>query len=324
MLFVTLQQLESRTRNVFQFIKRLREVYKIKIKYYISYWLYSFLVEAFSIMPFWMIYSLSNWISVLLRKVFHYRRDIVRGNLKLSFPEKSDEELQEIERLTYLNLTDILLETIKMPSLHPDELTKRFHFIPDRGIEEAILQKKSIVVASAHFGNWEWGALAAPSIVAPLQAIGFYKPLSNPLIDQKERNNRGRYGLSLFSMFQTTKTFNINRKQPSAFFLIADQSPSDRKTAIWIDFLHQPTPWLHGLERHSRFYNYPVFLFVAVRGSRGFYEIEARKLADNPASLPQYELTRLYSSALQDYIEKNPEQWLWTHRRWKMKPVEEM
>ncbi len=298
-------------------------MHKIKIKYYISYWFYSFFVKVFSTLPFWMIYKLSNWISVLLRVVFHYRRNVVYTNLSLSFPEKSEEEIHEIERLTYQNLTDILLETIKMPSMLPDELSKRFHFVPDKDLEEALNQKRSIIVTSAHFGNWEWGALAAPSIVAPLQAIGFYKPLSNPLIDQKERSNRGRFGLSLKSMFNTTKTFNLNRKHPSAFFLIADQSPSDRKTAIWTDFLHQPTPWLHGLEGHSRFYNYPVFLLIAVRVSRGFYEIKTQKLADDPASLPQHELTRRYSSALEFYIKKYPGQWLWSHRRWKMKPIRE-
>lgn len=296
---------------------------KIKLKYYFSYWFYFVSIKAFGLVPFRMLYHFSRGCSYLLRNIIHYRRGVILQNLRLSFPEKTEKELQTIEKETYLNLTDILLETMKMPSMHQDDLAKRFRFIPNADLTAAINQRQSIIVASAHFGNWEWGALAAPSIVAPLTAIGFYKPLNNPLVDQQELKSRGRYGLHVTSMFHTTKAFNLNRKQPSAFFLIADQSPSDRKTAIWLDFLHQPTPWLHGLERHSRHYNYPVFLLMAVRVSRGFYEIETLKLADDPANLPQHELTRLYSEALARYIEKYPEQWLWSHRRWKMKPERE-
>lgn len=282
--------------------------------------LYLFFTFGISRLPFRLLFLGSDACAWFLRRVVRYRRDVLRNNLRNSFPGISSLELTRLEKASYLNLCDVLFETLKMPALSPTQLKHRFRFADCAAFETCCQQRQSLVILSAHIGNWEWGALATPPHVKPLDAVGFYKPIKNRLIDAWEKKSRSRNGLTVVSMFKTTKTFNIRRKMPTAFFLLADQSPSDRKTARWTTFLHQPTAWLHGPEKHSSRLNYPVFLFVPLRQSRGNYKVEITLLAMNPSSLPPGELTTRYAQSLEYFIQKHPEQWLWTHRRWKMKP----
>lgn len=286
----------------------------------VSYLLYRTMMFFFTIVPFGIMQRLSLLIAWLLRIGIRYRRKVVNDNLTRSFPHLSATEKKSIVKATYRNLAAVLLETMKMPSMNKQQINKRFKLRPNAEFEKLCREGRSVIIVSAHFGNWEWGTLAASGMVSPLKAVGFYKPITNKLIDSHERELRGRFGLEVVSMFETTKTFNLSRKTPTAFFLIADQSPSNRKTAIWLPFLNQPTPWLHGPEKHSRHYNYPVFLFIPIRMRPGYYEVEIQLLAEAPATLPPTELTRRYAAALEGYIKANPGHWLWTHRRWKMKP----
>ncbi|MDD2963845.1 MAG: lysophospholipid acyltransferase family protein [Bacteroidales bacterium] len=271
--------------------------------------------------PFVVLYGLSNAMAFILRNILRYRRRVVRNNIVMSFPTWNLGQVKKLEKQLYLNLTDVVLETMKIPAMSHDTIAGRFTLKPNPALRGYCESKQSLVIVSAHFGNWEWGACAVPEMVEPLESVGFYKPIKNKKIDASEKEIRALGGTQIVSMFNTTKTFNQRRKIATAFFMIADQSPSDQGTAIWNKFLNQPTAWLHGPEKHSTRLGYPVFLFIPIRRSRGHYEVETTLLTDDPSKLKPGELTGLYATALEKYITQYPEQWIWTHRRWKLKPT---
>jgi len=283
---------------------------------YIIYIFFLWSVYFIAIVPFWILYCYSDIVSFLFYHVFRYRKKIILQNLRNSFPEKTEKEIKSIARKTYRNLIDIVVESLKTFTMSTKTVKKRFKILNPEILDEYQKNGKSIIGVTGHYGNWEWGAMAG-SLQIKHRAIAIYKPLSNKYIDNYIKKTRAENGTLLKSMYKTNETFENFKKQTCIFLLVADQSPSKIKKAIWVNFLNQDTPCLHGPEKYARMYNYPVFYLDIQRIKRGHYELIAEKLIEEPASLKEGEITELYMSKLEDVIRKKPEDWLWSHKRWK-------
>jgi Kdo2-lipid IVA lauroyltransferase/acyltransferase len=101
--------------------------------------------------------------------------------------------------------------------------------------------------------------------------------------------------------------------------MIADQSPSSPRFAIWVSFLNQDTATLHGPEKYAKAMNYPVFYADFQKVRRGHYTAEFIMLAEDPASTQHGEITRRFMAKLEEKIRLRPEFYLWSHKRWKLR-----
>jgi KDO2-lipid IV(A) lauroyltransferase len=88
--------------------------------------------------------------------------------------------------------------------------------------------------------------------------------------------------------------------------------------AFWIQFLNHDTPFLHGMEKHSRLNNLPVIYIDVQRIKRGYYTVELSVLTTKPLELKEGALTEMYARKLESIILKKPENWLWSHNRFKL------
>ncbi|MEE4198097.1 MAG: lysophospholipid acyltransferase family protein [Bacteroidales bacterium] len=271
-----------------------------------------------AIIPFWFLYQFSNVLAFLFYYVFQYRKQVILTNLRNSFPGMADQEIRRIARRTYRNLTDILVESIKGFTLSEQQIKKRFTIINPEILNEYFDQGKSVIGVTGHYGNWEWGAIAG-SMQIKHKAIALYKPLTNKYIDRFLKRIRAENGTLLKSIYKTTETFKKFKDQPCIFILVADQSPSSVRKAYWVDFLNQDTACLHGPEKHARKNNYPVLFLKIQRIKRGYYQLTAKKLIEVPANIPEGEITQRYMQELEKTIREQPENWLWSHKRWKRK-----
>jgi KDO2-lipid IV(A) lauroyltransferase len=104
---------------------------------------------------------------------------------------------------------------------------------------------------------------------------------------------------------------------PFVIGLIADQKPSPRNAHTWTTFLHQDTAFLDGGEVLARKFDLGVVYANITSPQRGYYRIHFELITDNPAALPENEITLTYARLIQDNILQQPAQWLWTHNRWK-------
>ena len=274
-------------------------------------------VLLLGIMPFRMLYILSDFVSFLLRRVFSYRKVVVINNLRSSFPELSEEEIRIIVKHTYHNLSDVFMEGIRAFTMTRKQIRKRHHILNPEILEPYFEAGQGIIVVTGHYGNWEWGALS-PALQTHFHIIGFYKPLKNKWMNRLVNRNRSRYGTTLVPIRQTTDAFETYKGQTVLYLMAADQSPSNREAAYWANFLGRDTAFLHGPEKHARNNNYPV-VFVAIRRvKRGFYELELTSLVEDPSKLSDGEITRLFAEKLESLIREDPANWLWSHKRWKL------
>ncbi len=285
----------------------------------------TFAIRIFSgftgILPFFIIYGLSDITAVILRYITGYRRKIVQQNLKKCFPEKNPRELKKIEKAFYRNLSDIMIESIKGLYMSKKQLAKRFRVLNPEILQKYFDNGKSIISLSGHYGNWEWGILAVDFQI-PHQAASIYKPMKNKEMEKYSFKRRSRFGMKLISMQETKAYFASKKEKPVSFILAADQHPSDKTKAILVDFFNVKTACLHGPEAYGRNTGMPIVYFNIQRVKRGYYTMEIIDLFEHPEKTKFGEITQKYMSTLEEIIRKRPGDWLWSHKRWKHKDAE--
>jgi len=276
-----------------------------------------FFVFLIGLLPFPLLYLLSDFGQFFLSRVIGYRRKVILSNLRSCFPTLSDKELDGILKKVYKNLADVLAEGIKGFSMLPRTIKKRHFIINPEIIEPWLAQGRSVIALPAHFNNFEWGSMS-PGLFTKHPIIAFYKPLSNKYINRFMQRSRRKFGTTLASIYETALVFERNASIPSVYIMAADQSPSTPEKSYWLQFFGRETAFLHGPEKYARMHNYPVVYVDVQRVKRGYYTVEAVILADDPASLPEGDVTQRYAGKLEEVIRKNPGSWLWSHKRWKL------
>ncbi|PLX11429.1 MAG: hypothetical protein C0598_08200 [Marinilabiliales bacterium] len=280
-----------------------------------------FFIALFAIVPFRLLYIFSDFLYFILYKVLKYRVNVVRDNLKKSFPEKSDKEIKRLEKLSYKNLSDITVESLKAFTMSVEQIYKRHKVINEEELIPYFDNFNGVIALPNHYGNWEWGALSCMQLTWP--GVVLYKPLSNKHLNNYVKKNRSRSGSDLRSIYNTARVFIETKNKKFNYVMAADQSPSNLKKSYWIDFLGRKTAFLHGPELYAKKYNYlPVFVDIQ-RVKRGYYELELSVLTDNPKETKDGEITALLAAKLEEVVIKKPENWLWSHKRWKLKYPEQ-
>jgi KDO2-lipid IV(A) lauroyltransferase len=284
------------------------------------YLLYGFLY-LFSLLPWRILYLLSDFVYSLLYYVFKYRRKVVMDNLQRAFPEKTALERVGIAKEFYHNFIDTFIETLKFLSISDQEFAKRisgnfeiFKDLYDSG--------QNVQIHSGHFFNWEYMNWAVPKY-APYPFIGVYKQVSNKAIDKLILNLRQRYHSIMLSTYDFKTTFHQLAKGRYALGLYADQNPPNTGQSFWLPFFGKLTPFVTGPEKSARINNTAVVFVHHYKVKRGYYHADFTLVTTTPQDYGRGKLTRIYVDWLQECIRKKPFNYLWSHRRWKWEFREE-
>jgi KDO2-lipid IV(A) lauroyltransferase len=282
-----------------------------------------FSLQIFKIVPFWALYLLSDGLAFVLYHVVRYRKKVVFENLRKSFPEMSGAEIAQIARSAYRNLTDVTLETLKSFSLPTAEIERRAMCLNPDLVNQYLDRGQSVILMGSHLGNWEYSGITMPTQFHGT-TVTAYKPLSNKKMDLYINEARARTGMKLVPMDDLYREMRKQAGQTSVFVLLSDQSPSSRKSAHWMPFLGRETACLPGGDVLGRKMGLPVLYYRTIRANRrGFYEIEFSELCADPSQAEEMDITRIYCKHLEADIREYPEQWLWSHKRWKMRKLKE-
>ncbi|MCX6251508.1 MAG: lysophospholipid acyltransferase family protein [Bacteroidetes bacterium] len=287
---------------------------------YFTYLVFVGFITIFRILPFSLLYIISDLLYFIVYHLVGYRKKVVFGNLRNSFPEKSEEEIRKIAKGFYHHLCDLFVESIKSFTMKEADVVERY-IIGDTGnIDDFQRQGKNAICAGGHYGNWEWSGIATGSQMLYLP-VGFYKPLSNKWIDAYIRKRRVKGRARLVSITNTAAVFAASYGEPAFFYMIADQSPSSPRVAYWVNFLNQDTAVLHGIEKYARLLNLPVVFVASRKIRRGYYKVTFTLIVEDPSKTKRGEITEKYMRALEDLIREKPEFYLWSHKRWKHKRI---
>lgn len=276
-----------------------------------------FFLKLIGYLPLFILYRIASLAKWLLYFVFSYRKKVIVNNIKNSFPELSTKQVNALTLKFYGYLTDQLVEFFKGSTIRKKEMLERVNLVNEQIITHYLDQGIPVVLVAGHQGNWEW-AVHRLALSENLYDI-VYQKLSSPLFNDFTFWVRSRFGGNVLMERRESVILARDRKNiPRAICLAADQSPPKPESAYWTNFLHQPTGFFTGMERFAREYQYPVIFVELIRKKRGYYTMSFEELIK-----PSYEnvdkgaIIELFARRLEKSVLKYPDQYLWSHKRWK-------
>jgi len=272
-----------------------------------------------SILPFRLLYILSDVVCFFIYRIVRYRKSTVKGNLKLVFPDKSEKEINTITKKFYRHLCDLFLEMVKTLSISKSQLNKRFVLKNPDQIKALQSSESSSILMFGHYASYEWSIVLQSHIT--IAGLVIYKKIANAYFDSLVRRIRSKYNTELVgskkAIGRIKELYTANDKRMIAF--LSDQSPKMRASNVWLDFMGISVPCFVGAEAVAKKYNYPIGFLKIDKVKRGHYEAEIVSLSENPKEEPDFKITEKFNRLLEQQIKAKPEYYLWTHKRWKHK-----
>ena len=288
------------------------------------YWLTYAGMWLLALLPFKVLYILSDGLCFLMHHVMHYRRRVVRANLCNAFPEKSAAELRDIEREFYRYICDYMLEEVKMLRMSFKELCRRMEYDNKEEYLAMIEKHGGIVLLIPHYANFEWITGMSSIMQEGDIPVQIYKPLHNKYMDAMFKRIRTRFGGYNVAKHSTAreiiKLCRDNKRV--AVGMITDQSPNPNEAHYWTTFLNQDTVFMDGAERIAKMMDFPVFYCELRKERRGYCRVDFDLVTDRPKETADGEITEIFARRLEQTIRKEPAYWLWSHKRWKLKRPE--
>lgn len=274
-------------------------------------------LRALSRLPLPVLYGSAAFLAFLVHRVLRYRLEIVRSNVNGSFPELDSRARRRIVHGYYRRLGELAAEVVKGATLAPHELEERVTLRNLELLRSELAAGRSVLIVAAHQCNWEWMLLAISlKLGFPLAAA--YKPLHDSRSERWMRLLRTRFGGTLVPAKELLG-YLIKSRTPQALAMVADQEPVTSDFKWWTRFLGRPTAFYMGPEKIAQATRLAVAFASARRIARGRYEVTFEPLAPARAALEPGELTERYARRVEAQVLASPEDWTWSHRRWKLK-----
>jgi KDO2-lipid IV(A) lauroyltransferase len=215
----------------------------------------------------------------------------------------------------------MIIETVKLTNIDTPQLRRRIRFSNPEIIEDLYRKGKQVFVVIGHYGNWEW--LSTLENTVSYHHATLYQPLENKVMDKFLYTLRTKYGTDVVPAISAIMAINQYRYENrlTALCFLADQSPPRNAIHYWTSFLNQETPVYTGVEILAKRYNAAVMYYEIRRVKRGYYEVDATLITENAAETFDMGITNQHVRLLEETIRRNPQYWLWSHRRWKHKRI---
>lgn len=275
------------------------------------------LIWLLSILPMRVLYIISDMFYILIYKVIGYRKKVVFNNLKLSFPDKTDAELLDIQKKFYHHFVDIFIEMIKSFTISKKNLLKRYRYTNMKLLTDLEKKGKSIIVMGAHYNNWEW--VISLNHYVSFKTFAAYTKINNKYFERQLLKSREKLGANFIQTTKFVPYMEANKvnKIKSIYGLLSDQSPQLHKAKYFKEFMGVKAPIHTGAEFLAKRFDHSVVLMKTYKIKRGFYETTFEILAENPKEFPDYQITDLFLEKIEVQIRETPQYYFWTHKRWK-------
>ncbi|GAA4301309.1 lysophospholipid acyltransferase family protein [Compostibacter hankyongensis] len=281
------------------------------------YYLLFLCCYAFSLLPFRVLYLISDLLYLLVYHVAGYRKKVVMANLAQAFPEKTAAERKRIAEKYYRNLTDAAVETVKLMSIRKKALESRFRC--DLSLLHRLYREgRACQIHLGHHFNWEWANLYLRIGTDPQQPfLVTYMPLHSKASDRLFSYIRSRFGSTMVPADDVLRAMQPWQGKPYASVLVADQNPGKVRRAYWFPFMHKMTAFYKGPELSARRNDNTVIFGHIRKVKRGYYQAFTDLAEEHAQQTGEGDITAAFVEYLEKNIRDQPENWVWSHRRWK-------
>lgn len=247
-------------------------------------------------------------------------------NLRASFPEKEEKELEYIAERSMQHFIELVMDVLFTPrQIHVETWSEYVHL---SGLTEPLrmlLRQRGAIMLTAHYGNWE--VLGYTLATLGFRTYSVARPIDNPLIDEWVLGVREKKGQIILSKRGVTTTANQVLENRDVIGFIADQNAGPK--GMFVPFFGRLASTYKSIGLLAIQNNLPIIIgYARRRGDRFEFDIGVEDIihpedwANEPDEL-RYVTTR-YTKAIENFVRADPTQYLWIHRRWKTRPKGEV
>jgi Kdo2-lipid IVA lauroyltransferase/acyltransferase len=290
---------------------------------YLVYLLVHLIVSIAQMLSVEQSYALARLMARLLYRLDVRHRQVGLDNLSQAFGDRyTDAERDAIVRGVYEHFCMVMMEILHIPrKLHPTTWRDRITLVGHETVLGRLMEGGPLILLTGHFGNWEMAGYLFGVFGFPPNSVA--RTLDNPYLDRFLRLFRERTGQRLIDKNTGYDAMLKVLREGGVLSFLADQDAGQR--GLFVDFFGRPASTHKAIALLAIEHNAPVVVGYARRTGPGFrYEVGCEDVilpnewtgtADDVRIL-----TQRYTTALEAVIRRNPEQYLWLHRRWKHQP----
>ncbi|MCQ9207948.1 MAG: hypothetical protein NG712_01005 [Omnitrophica bacterium] len=286
-------------------------------KDFIEYALVRTLMALINLFPI----SVSTWIARRIGEVIFWilpgRRRIALGNLNIAFGHcKSDRERRRIALESFRHLATCLMEFFRLPN-SVARIKEHVRFKGAEYLERAFDKKKGVVLVMSHLGPWEYLGFLTYIKKYPTTILG--RPIKNPYFYRWIQSLRKAVNLVYSDKRLGPRRLLSELRANHLVAITIDQWAGN--DGLWIDFFNLPTSTISLPARLAKRTGSALVPAYCLRVGSGRYEIQILPEASIRGSKEAWvgDMTRELNRLLEKQVSLFPEQWLWTHQRWKGK-----
>ena len=277
------------------------------------------ILKGVALLPFRIIYSLSDFLFFLNKHLIKYRYRVTKENLKAAFPEKTEDELREIKTKFYRHFFDFSLESVKLYNMRNEAMKERITFKGLHEMGELAQERKGAILLAFHHNNWEWCTYAQSQLNLPVLMV-YNPPRHNKPMENFLLKSRGKWGGEVIrTNWAARYALKYKQNKKAAILWLAADQRALARSEFWTRFLNREAAFFSGPMLLAKKLNHPVFFQQVKKVARGKYEVTISTLIIDPSKLSTAEILRIYIQKMEEVIKSEPEYYLWSHKRWKHK-----
>ena len=298
-----------------------------KVVDYLQYLAVRLLAVLVYAMPLRRAYEAAAWVGDMIHRLDKRHRDRAIRHLKLSFPDWSEARCDEVARHSMRSMAFLGLETLLTPRiLKPTTWLKHIHTVnAAENVRLMVERPTPLIYVVAHFGNWE--VLGYSIAMLGFRNFAIARRMDNPHLNEFVLGVRERSGQVIIDKKGATEAVGPLLDQKAMVCFIADQDAG--RKGMFVDFFGRKASTYKSIALLAMQYECPVIVTYAKRVGETFRFEAGVKRVIHPSEWadkddPTRWLTQEYTRELENVIRDCPEQYLWTHRRWKHRPKGEI
>jgi KDO2-lipid IV(A) lauroyltransferase len=270
-------------------------------------------------------------VGALLWKVDRKHRKRALENLRASFPEKPQAELEYIAQRSMQHFIELVMDVLFTTRMINVESWHKYVHFGARQSESLrlMLRERGAIMVTGHYGNWE--ILGYTMATLGFETYSIARPIDNPHIDRWLLGVREKKGQIILSKRGVTATALDVLQNHGVLGVIADQNAGPK--GMFVPFFGRLASTYKSIGLMAIQHNVPVIVGCARRrGDRFEFDIIVQDIIE-PEDWRNYPrdryrdelhyITARYTKAIEDFVRDDPTQYLWIHRRWKTRPKDE-
>jgi len=246
------------------------------------------------------------------------RRGVVERQLSAALPERSPEDIERIARETYAQLGRTSVETAILPAYNAAEIVSLFEDVQGWSIiEERLARGKGLILVTGHLGNWELGGAYLAARGVPIDVVA--RHMANPLFDRYLTRTRQQIGMEVVHDEEAVRRVPRSLRSGRAVAFLVDQGAVGL-ASTWVPFFGRYAKTPRGPAVFALRLDAPIVFGAAVRRPSGRYQLTFEPIDVAPTGDREADVDRIvadYTSTLERWVRRTPEQYFWHHRRWK-------